>query len=153
MAMVPFIGAVVLAVAAVSAAFRLKGNLHVCQIRAEPIEHCLNDMVGSNAKNLVPNLGRHMPISQMPSHARKLSGISMPDLDNQLHRGLYLQPPPIFELQPVSVCHGNGFWKVEENLFASIRHQTDAPAVALLEIEREGPDRLVFWPKPGGTMN
>jgi hypothetical protein len=77
----------------------------------------------------------------------------MPDLDNQLHCGLYLQPPPIFELQPVSVRHGNGFWKVEENLFASIRHQTDATAVALLEIEREGSDRLVPWPKPGGTMN
>jgi hypothetical protein len=144
---------VVLAVAAVSAAFRLKGNLHVCEIRAEPIEHCLNDMVGSNAKNLVPNLGRHMPISQMPGHARKLSSISMPDLDNQLHRGPDLQPPPIFELQPVSVCHRNGFRKIEEDLFASIRHQTDAPVVTLLEVEREGFDRLVLWPKPGGTMN
>jgi hypothetical protein len=140
-------------VVAVSAPFGLKGNLHAYEIRAEPMKHCLNDMVRSNAKNLMPNLGRHMAISQMPSHARKLSDISMPDLDNQLHRGLYLQPPPIFKLQPVSLCHGNRFREVEENLFASIRHQTDAPAVALLEIQREGSDRLVFWPKPGGTMN
>jgi hypothetical protein len=153
MAMVAFIGVVVPAMAAVSAAFRLKGSLQHYEIRAEPMKHCLNNMVGSNAKNLVPDFGRQMPISQMPGHARKLSGISMPDLDDLLRRGLYLQPPPIFELQPVSVCNRNGLRKIEEDLFASIRHQTDAPAVALLEIEREGSDRLVLWPKPGGTMN
>jgi hypothetical protein len=57
------------AVAAVSAAFGLEGGLHLYKIRSEAMEHILNHMVGPNAKNLVSNFGRQMPISQMPSKA------------------------------------------------------------------------------------
>ena len=65
---------VMVAVAAVSAAFGLEGDLYLSQIRSETAEHILDHMVGPNAKNVVSNFRRQMPISQMPSKARQLIG-------------------------------------------------------------------------------
>jgi hypothetical protein len=79
---------VMVAVAAVSAAFGLEGGLHLYKIRSEAMEHILDHMVGPNAKNLVSNFSRQMPISQMPSKPHKLIGIFMPDFDNKLRSGL-----------------------------------------------------------------
>ncbi len=44
---------VMVAVAAIGAAFGLKGGLHLYKIRSEATEHILDHMVGPNAKNLV----------------------------------------------------------------------------------------------------
>jgi hypothetical protein len=57
---------VMMAVAAVSTAFGLEGDLHFCEIRSEAKKHILDHMVGPNAKNFVLYLSGQMPISQMP---------------------------------------------------------------------------------------
>jgi hypothetical protein len=75
------------AVAGVSAAFGLERDLHPCKICSEAEEHILDHVVRPNAKNLVSNFSRQMPISQMPSKAHKLIGIFMPDFDNKLRGG------------------------------------------------------------------
>ena len=72
----------VMILAAVSAAFRLEGGLHLHKIRSEAMEHILNHMVGPNVKNLVSNFGRQMPISQMPREAHELTEILMPHFDD-----------------------------------------------------------------------
>jgi hypothetical protein len=81
---------VMVAVAAVSAAFGLEGGLRLYKIRFEVMKHILDHMVGAYAKNLVSNLSRQMPISQMPSKAHELIGIFMPDFDNKFRGGLNL---------------------------------------------------------------
>jgi len=81
---------VTVAVAAVSAAFGLEGGLHLCQIRPEAMEHVLDHMVGPNAKNLVSNFSRQVPISQMPGKTHKLIGIFMSDFNDRLRSGLNL---------------------------------------------------------------
>jgi hypothetical protein len=86
--MLTVIMALMVAVAAVSAAFGLEGALHLYKIRSEALEHILDHMVGPNAQNLVSNFSRQMSIAQMPSKAHKLTGISMPDFDNGLRSGL-----------------------------------------------------------------
>src|ERR1700724_2405119 len=111
------------AVAAVSAAFRLEGGPHFYKLCSEAMEHILDHMVGPNAEHLLSNLSRQMPIFQMPSNAHKLIGILMPDFENKLRGGSNLQPPPIFELQAVSISHRNRFRKVEKDIFALIRSQ------------------------------
>ncbi|HWX16450.1 MAG TPA: hypothetical protein VNY07_07675 [Chthoniobacterales bacterium] len=90
MMMLTFIMLVLVAMAAVSAAFGLKGSLHPYKVRSEATEHIFDHMVGPNAKSLVSNFGRQMPIAQMPTKAHKLIGIFMPDLDNKLRSGLDL---------------------------------------------------------------
>src|SRR5260370_8353117 len=93
------------AVAGVSAAFGLERDLHLYEIRSKTNEHILDHVVGPNAKNLVSNFSRQMPISQMPREASKLAGAFMLDFDNELRRSLNLQPSTIFKLQPISARH------------------------------------------------
>jgi len=80
----------IVAVAAIGAAFGLEGGLHPDKIRPEAVEHVLDHMVGPDAKNLVSNFSRQMPISQMPSKAHELIELFMPDFDNRLRSGLNL---------------------------------------------------------------
>jgi len=90
MIMPPVIVVVMVAVVAVSAAFRLEGGLDLYKIRSEAMKHILDHVVGSNPKNLVSNFSRQMPISQMPGKTHKLIGIFMPDFYNELRGGLNL---------------------------------------------------------------
>ena len=62
---------VMVAVDAKSAAFGLKGGLHLHKIRSQAMEHILNHMVGPNAEKLVSNFGRQC---RFPScQARRIS--------------------------------------------------------------------------------
>jgi hypothetical protein len=89
----------------------------------------------------------------MPGKAHKLIGISMPDFDDKLRGRLNLQPPPIFKLQAVSIGHGNRSRKVEKDIFALIRRQTDAAAMAQVEFESDRARRVLVRPMPRGAMN
>jgi hypothetical protein len=70
--MMPAVAMIVMVVAvpAVCAALGLEGNLHLHEIRSKTEEHILDHMVGPNAKNLVSNFCRQMPVSKVPSKAR-----------------------------------------------------------------------------------
>jgi hypothetical protein len=144
---------VMVAVIAVSAAFRLEGGLHLYKKCSEAMQHILDHVVGPNAKNFVSNFGRQMAIPKMPSKAHKLIGIFMPDFDNKLSSGLNLEPPPIVELQAISIRHCDRFRKIEENLFALVSRHPDATAMAPLRVERQSVDRFFFRPMPGGAMD
>jgi hypothetical protein len=153
MGMQPVIRVMVLTVAAVSATFRLKRSPHSDEIRPKAFEHGLDHVVGSDAKNLVPDLGRHVPVSQVPGETRELMAISMPDFDDRLRGRPHAQPPAVLELQSVSIGHRDSLRQIEEDLFACIGAQTNPPPVARVEVEREGSHGLVLWPMTGGTVN
>jgi hypothetical protein len=153
MMMPPLILVVMVAMAAVSAAFGLEGNLHLYKIRSEATEHILDHMVGPNAQKLVSNFRRQMPVSQMPRKAHKLMRVFMPYFDNKFGRGLNPEPSPIFKLQAISIGHGDRFRKVEKDVFALIRSQANATAMACVEVESERACCLFLRPMPGGAMN
>ncbi|HWY60222.1 MAG TPA: hypothetical protein VNZ03_37520 [Terriglobales bacterium] len=125
------------AVAGVSAAFGLERGLHLCKICSEAEQHILDHVVRPNAKDPVSNFSWQVSISQMPRKARQLIGIFMFDFDNELRRSLYLEPPAIFQLQAISISHGNRLGKVEQDIFALIPKQANAASMARVEIESE----------------
>jgi hypothetical protein len=141
------------AVASVSAAFGLERGLHLYEIRSKTNEHILDHVVRPNAKNLVSNLGRQMPISQMPRKARQLIGIFMSDFDNELCCSLNLEPSAVFKLQTISISHGNRLGKVEQDIFAVIPNQANAASMSRVKIESERSCRVFRWPMPCGLMN
>jgi len=125
------------AVAAVSATFGLERDLQLYKICTESKEHVLDHVVRPNAKNLVSNFSRQMPISQMPRKARQLIGIFMSDFDNDLCRSLNLEPSAVFKLQAISISHGDRLGKVEQDIFALIPSQANAASMARVKIESE----------------
>jgi hypothetical protein len=151
--MLPLTMGAMVAVAGVSAAFGLERDLHPCKVCSEAKEHILDHVVGPNAKNLVSNFSRQMPISQMPRKARQLVGIFMSDFDNELHCSLNLEPSTIFKLQAISISHGDRLGKVEQDILALIASQTDAASMPRVEIESERSCRVLRRPIPGESMN
>ena len=63
-------------------------------------------------------------------------------------RGLNLEPPSVFKLQPISISHGNRLRKVEKNIFTLIRRQAKAAAMARVKIESERSCCLFLRPMP-----
>jgi hypothetical protein len=77
-----------------------------------------------------------MPISQMPSQAHKLVGISVRDFHHGFRGRPNLQPSAIFKLKAVSIRHRDRLPKIEEDIFALIGRQANAAPVARVKIER-----------------
>jgi hypothetical protein len=146
--MAPVIEVLVLILPTVSAAFGVKGGHYLHQIRPKTFQHLFDHVIGSNAQDLVSDFCWQMSVAEVPSYARQLMGIPVPDFDNELGSRPYFEPPPIVELQPISIRHCDRFRKVEENFFALIREQTNPSPVAPLEIEREASCSLVCRPSP-----
>jgi|SRR5882724_3807867 len=112
--MMPIVVVVVMVtVITISSALRLEGSGHLHKICSETVEHVLNHVVRADAKNSASNFRRQMSISEMPGKTHKLMGILMPDFDNKLRGRLNLEPPPVVELQAISIGHCNRFRKVE----------------------------------------
>ena len=145
--------AVLMIVAAVRAAFGLKGCLYLHELRSKAVKHIFDHVVGSNPKNMVSNFSWQVPVSQMPRKAQELVRIFVSDFDDRFRSGLNLQPPPVFQLQAISIGHGNRFRKVKKDIFTLVRGQTNTPAVARIKIERQSACRCFFRPMAGGSMN
>src|SRR5580658_6282056 len=128
---------VMVAVATVCTAFGLEGDLYFHEIGSETAEHILDHMVGADAKNVVPNFRRQMPVSQMPSKPRELMRIFVSDFYDRLRGGVDLQPPSIVQLQAISIRHCDCLWQVEKDVFPLIRSKANAAAMAGVKIERE----------------
>jgi hypothetical protein len=150
--MVPAL-AVFVIVATIRAAFGLKGCLHLYELRSKTMEHLLDHMVGPNPKNVVSNFSRQVSVSQMPRKAGVLVRIFMSDFDNRLRSSLNLQPPAVFQLQAISIGHGNRFRKVKEDIFSLVRRQANSPAMARIKIERQSACRFFLRPVPGRAMS
>jgi hypothetical protein len=77
----------------------------------------------------------------------------VPNFDKMLGSSLNHQPPPIFKLQTISIGHGNGIRKVQEDIFAFIHSQANAPAMARATIEGQSACCVFLWPMTSGPMN
>jgi hypothetical protein len=75
------------------------------------------------------------------------------DFHNRLRGGPNLQPPAILKLQAVPIDHCDGLRKIEEDILALIRRQSNTAAVALFEIKRENSCRVFLRPQPSASMN
>jgi len=73
---------------AVRAAFRLKGHLHLGELRAEAMKHLLDHSVGPDPQKVLLDFSGQMAISQMPGKAHELCLELVPHLHNRLRRGL-----------------------------------------------------------------
>src|ERR1700739_434869 len=144
---------VMVAVAAVRATLRLEGDLYLHEIRSETAEHILDYMVGANAKNVVPNFRRQMPVSQMPSKPRELMRIFVADRDEGVRGGPAPQPPSVVQLQAISIRHRDSLRQVEKDIFPLVCSEANAAAMARFKIESESACRFFLRPMSSGAMN
>ena len=141
------------AVTPVGAALRLEWRYDSSKISAHSEEHGLNHMVRTNAQQRAANVCWQMPIAQVPRESHELFGIGVPDFDQALLGGLNPDPSAIFELQTVSIRHGDGSRKIQQDQFTIIQSEPNAPAMPRFKIKRDGSHCSVIWPLACGAMD
>jgi hypothetical protein len=153
MMMSPVVMVVMMTTPTVCATLGLEGGVHRAKFRAKAKEHMLDDMVRADAKRVMPDFGGQMAISQMPGETYKLMRLFVPHFDNRLGRGLNFEPPSIFQLQTISIRHGNGLWKIEKDILALIRSKANAASMPRVKIQSKRACRLFLRPMPGWSMS
>src|SRR5262249_39123258 len=141
------------AVTAIGAALGLKGPLEHSEIGSEVPQHGLDDVIRPDAKNLVSNLRRQVPVSEVPGDTEELIGIPMSHLDDELGRRLDPEPPPVLELEALAVGHRHCLRKIDQDLLAVVGHQSNATAMPRVEGKRERASGQLSRPVPGGSVN
>ena len=139
--------------AAVRAAFRLKCRLQLDERGSKTAKHVFDDVIRSNAKSLTAQLGRHMPIPEMPREPHELTRILMGDVDDGFSRRSNDEPTSILDLQSVSIAHGGRGIQLEEHFVALIGDQADTTTVPVVEGERQRIDRQLLRPFARASMN
>jgi hypothetical protein len=123
--------------AAVSAAFGLKGRLRLDEDRSKAAQHVFDDVIWPNAERSTSELGRDMSIAEMPRQAHKLTGIAVGDIDDGLRRRANDEPTAVLDLQAVSIAHRGCGVQVKKHLVALIGDEADTTAVPIVVIESE----------------
>jgi hypothetical protein len=128
---------VTMLMAAVSAAFGLKGRLRLNEDRSKAAQHVFDDVIWPNAERLTSELRRDMSIAEMPRQTHKLTGIPVGDIDDGLRRRANDEPTAVLDLQAVSIAHRGHGVQVKKHLVALIGDQADTTAVPIVVIEGE----------------
>src|SRR5262249_22350658 len=88
----------------------------------------------------------------MPRKTHKLSGILMPDFNDDFRCCSDPEPSAILKVQAVAVCHRNCLWKIEQQVAAYIICQTGTAAVSPIKMQSNRARRLIVGPLPGGPV-
>jgi hypothetical protein len=142
-----------MAMAAVRTGLRLEGCLQLRERRSEAAEHLFDDVVRPDAKSLTPDLGRHMPVAEMPRESDELTRFRVSDVDHGLRRRSNDEPRPVLELHAVSIGHWDRYRQIEKHLVALIGDQTEASTMPMVEIESDRADCEFLRPFTGASMN
>jgi|SRR5215510_10924583 len=89
----------------------------------------------------------------MPRKAHKMTGIRMPDFNDRFSCRPNSEPSSILKLQAIAVCHGNGVWKIQQQLLTKIVSKTNATAVSLIKIKSNRAHCHIPGPLPGRSVN
>lgn len=137
----------------VGAAFWLESSLNPLKIGSEAKEHILDHRVRSNQKDTSSNLGRQVPIAKVPSKAHQLVAVGLSDLYEWFGGGFDHEPSTVIQLQPITIRHGDGLGKIQEDIFSMVRGETNTSAMTPVEIKRKSADSLIVRPVPCRTIN
>jgi hypothetical protein len=77
----------------------------------------------------------------------------MPDFDHRFGSSVDFQESSVFKLQGISIGHGNRLRKIDEDVFALIRDQADAAAMARVKFKRDRACGALLRPLAGRSMS
>src|SRR3954470_14327292 len=131
---VTMVAVVVAAVVFVGAALGLERAHHGRRRAPLPAHHLGQHRIVLDVEGVRRDLGRGVPVADVPSHPQETKRILGPDFEQALWRGLDLDEPPILKLYGVAVVEDGGPLQVEQKVEAALALERDAAAVAALMV-------------------
>lgn len=107
---------------------------HTC---AEPAHHLLDHVVAADAQGLGQELGRQMPVAEMPGHAHQMARVLAADLDQRLGCRDHLDQAAVFQHQRVAAAQGDDVRQVEQEFQPARAGHRHAPPMPVVEFEHD----------------
>ena len=140
----------VAAVLIVGAMLRIERCFERREPRAEPAQHVLDHVVAPDTQPVADDLDVDVAIADMPGEPRQLVRIRRRNLDQRLRPADDPHDAAIIKHEAIAVMQGRGLRQIEQKPRAALAAQNDAPAMALMGIERDGIDGAGGVPVAGG---
>ncbi len=124
----------------IGTALWLEGAHHLAQRAALPAHHHGQDMVMGDVDCIRRDLGRRVPVADMPGHGEKTQRVFRADFHQVLGCSSNADQATILQLERVAIIEHRCLVQIEQDFRATIAFQRDAAAVAVLMVERDGID-------------
>jgi hypothetical protein len=122
-------------VAGIGTAFGIERRFDLDQARVQPSQHRLDHMIAADAQSSCRDLGRQVPIAEVPGEADQMLRIAPPDFQQRLGRGHHLDQPPIFEHQRIPAAQGDRLFQIEQEFQPTRTLHRHPPTVAIVKVE------------------
>ena len=124
--------------AGIGAAFGIERRLDLDDARAEALHHRLDDVIAPDPQALGHDLGRQMPVAEMPGDPNQMMRIDAADFHQRLRRGDHFDQPAVLEHQRVAAAQRYGVFKIEQEFEPARADHRHPPPVPVVEIEHDG---------------
>lgn len=128
--------------AGIGSALRIERRLDLGQPATETTDHLLDDVVAADPKAPWRDLGRQMPVAEMPGNPYQVLRIAAADFDQRFGRGHHLDEAAILEDQRVTTAQRDRLLKVQHECKPADACHRHAPTVTIVEVEHHGVDRF-----------
>lgn len=122
----------------VSAALGIERRLDLDHASAEAFDHVGDDMVTADTQGLGHDLGRQMPIAEMPGEPHQMVRIGGADLQQRLGGSDHLDEAAILEHERIATAQGDGVLQIEQECEAARAGHRHPSPVPVVEIEHDG---------------
>jgi hypothetical protein len=127
----------------IGAAGRLEWLLDVAHACSQALQHRADDVIAQDEDTITLDLGRQVPVTQMPGKLDEVERIPCPYLEELFGRGLDLDRIPVVENQPVSMMEQHGVLEVEHHHTPVRKVQKLAAQMPQIMRQRDDVDRWV----------
>jgi hypothetical protein len=117
--------------------FRLERPFHLYRGAAEASDHGGEDMIFGDPDGVRSDLGRDVPVPDMPDEALEGMIVRRPDLQQPFRRRLDPDEAAVIENQGVTVLQYGGFGQVEQEAEAADAPHGDPPPMAVAVVEHD----------------
>ena len=124
--------------AGIGAAFRIERRFDLDHAGAQPPDHRLDHVIAPDPQGFCHDLGRQMPVAEMPGDPDQMVRVGAPDLDQRLRCGDHLDQPAVVEHQRVAASQRDRVFEVEQKFEPARAGHSHPPAVTIVEIEHDG---------------
>jgi len=122
----------------IGAAFGIERRLDLDDSRAKPLHHRFDHMISADAQRLGHDLGRQMPVAEMPGDPDQMVRIGAANFNKRLRRCDHFDQPAVVEHQRIAAAQRDGVFEIEQELKPARAAHRHAPPVPVVEIEHDG---------------
>ncbi len=119
----------------VGTALGIKGRIDLDHPRTKPARQVRNHVIAPDAQRLRHDLGREMPVAEMPGDPDQVMRIPPLEFEQRLGCRNHLDQPTIFQDQRVTTPQRNGMLEVEQEIEPAGAGHGHPSTVPVVEIE------------------